>query len=177
MRVRRFLPLKSREDFLHYLQGGSSMNTRLVRRLFSAVVIAAVAGVSYTVGAVQGAKAVSVPFASLKWEPAGPGSPLSVASLWGGDRTKSKDHGILLKLPASLEAGAHTHTADYHAVAIQGAWIHTNDASKNGREYPVGSYVFQPGKQVHNDICKGPGDCILFLHQHGPADFVTAKSP
>lgn len=153
------------------------MRARLVKSMLLTLVIVGVAGVSYTLGAVQGAKAVNVPFASLKWEPAGPGSPLSVASLWGGDRTKSSDHGILLKLPAGFEAGGHTHTADYHGVAIQGAWIHTNDASKNGREYPVGSYVFQPGKQVHNDICKGPSDCILFLHQHGPADFVPSKTP
>ena len=153
------------------------MKPGLVRTLLSALAIVAVAGVSYSVGAMQGAKAVNMPVASLKWEPAAPGSPLTVASLWGGDRTKSSDHGILLKIPAGFEAGGHSHTAAYHAVAIQGAWIHTNDATKNGREYPVGSYVYQPGKQVHNDICKGPGDCIVFIHQHGPSDFVPAKAP
>jgi hypothetical protein len=96
------------------------MKARVVRAVLSVIAIVAVAGVSYTVGAMQGAKAVNMPFTSLKWEPAGPGSPLTVAPLWGGDRTKSRDHGFLLKIPAGFEAGGHTHTADYHAVAIQG---------------------------------------------------------
>ena len=153
------------------------MKSRLLKALLSTLVIVAVAGVSYTVGAMQGAKAVNMPFASLKWESGGAGSPLMFAPLWGGDRAKSSDHGFLLKIPGGFEAGGHSHTAAYHAIAIQGAWIHTNDATKNGREYPVGSYVYQPGKQVHNDICKGPGECIVLVHQHGPNDFIPAKTP
>jgi hypothetical protein len=151
------------------------MSARLTKALISALVGAVVVGVSYTVGAVQGAKPVNRPFASLKWEPAGPGSPLMVAPLWGGDRTKSSDHGILLKIPAGFEAGGHTHTAAYHGVTLQGIWIHTNDATNKGGDLPLGSYVYQPGKQVHNDICKGPAECIVLVHQHGPNDFLPAK--
>jgi anti-sigma factor ChrR (cupin superfamily) len=99
-----------------------------------------------------------------------------VAPLWG-DRAKGNDHGWLLKIPGGFKAGGHSHTAAYHAVAIQGGWIHTNDATEKGRDYPAGSYVYQPGKAVHNDICKGPGECIVFVHQHGPNDFIPAKTP
>ena len=153
------------------------MRRKIGKFVLALVVLIVVAGMSYTAGAMQGAKAVNLPFSAMKWEPAAPGSPLMVAPLWGGDRSKSTDHGFLLKIPGGFEAGGHSHTAAYHAVAIQGAWIHTNDATNKGRDYPVGSYVYQPGKQVHNDICKGPGECIVFLHQHGPNDFVPAKTP
>ena len=40
----------------------------------------------------------------------------------------------------------------------------------------MGSYVFQPGKQVHDDTCKGTTDCILFIHQRAKGDFIRAKT-
>lgn len=150
------------------------MKARVIKVVVSAVVLVVVAGASYTVGAMQGAKPVNMPFASMKWEPMGPGSPLQAVQLWG-DRTKSADQAFLLKIPGGFEAGGHSHTAAYHAIGIQGAWIHTNDSTNKGGQYPVGSYVYQPGKAVHNDICKGPGECIVFVHQHGPNDFIPAK--
>jgi hypothetical protein len=35
----------------------------------------------------------------------------------------------------------------------------------------------QPGKQMHNDQCKGTQECITFIHQHGKGDFIPAKAP
>jgi len=75
------------------------------------------------------------------------------------------------------EAGRHSHTADYHAVGVQGTWVHTNDGDALVREFPPGSYVMQPGKQIHNHVCKGTTDRILFVHQHAPGDFIPARTP
>jgi hypothetical protein len=58
---------------------------------------------------------------------------------------------------------------------VQGNWVHTNEGGE-AKELPVGSYVFQPGKQVHDDACKGTADCILFIHQHAKGDFLPAKT-
>jgi hypothetical protein len=33
----------------------------------------------------------------------------------------------------------------------------------------------QPGLQNHNDVCKGPDACILFIHQRAKGDFIPAK--
>jgi hypothetical protein len=33
----------------------------------------------------------------------------------------------------------------------------------------------QPGKAVHNDMCKGTTECIIFVHQHAAGDFIPAK--
>jgi len=84
---------------------------------------------------------------------------------------------MLLKLPPGFEAGMHSHTADYEAVLVQGTWIHTNDGDTSApKENTPGSFVFQPGKQNHNDICKSKTDCILFVHQHAKGDFIPAKA-
>src|SRR5690554_541203 len=70
------------------------------------------------------------------------GNPLQVAVLWG-DRTKGSDDAMLLKMPAGFEAGRHTHSADYHGLAVQGTWVHTNEDAKPV-ELPPGSYAMQP---------------------------------
>jgi hypothetical protein len=70
----------------------------------------------------------------------------------------------------------HAHTLDYYAVNVQGTWVHTEGDTNPPKELPVGSYVFQPGKQMHNDVCKGKTDCIVFIHQHGKGDFIPGKT-
>lgn len=149
------------------------MTSTMKRRMAGALVVAAVAAVSYGAGVAQG-RPVNTPFASLKWVPAGPGSPIQVATLWGV-REKGPEYGMLLKLPAGSETGMHAHTAAYHAVNVQGTWVHTNQGDPKAYEFAPGSYAMQPGKAMHNDACKGTTDCILFVHQHGPGDFIPGK--
>ncbi len=145
------------------------------RQVLSAALLltVAVAGGPATDAAQRGAKPVNTPANAVKWEPYGPGSELQVAMVWG-DRTKSGEYGMMLKMPAGFEAGRHTHTNDYHGVTIQGTWVHTNDGSKP-RNLPPGSTVFQPGKQVHNDTCPGKQECIILIRQEGPGDFIPAQ--
>ena len=150
------------------------MTTTLRKRIFSALVLLAVAGLSYAAGAAKGKQPVNTPAADMKWEAYAPGVPLQVAKLWG-DRAKGGEYAMLLKMPAGFNAGMHTHTGDYHAINVQGTWVHTNEGG-TPVELPVGSYVLQPGKQVHDDSCKGTTDCILFIHQHAKGDFIPAKA-
>ena len=126
----------------------------------------------YGVDATQG-QAMNTPLSGIKWQPYAPGNPLQVAMLWG-DRTKPVEYAMYLKMPAGFEAGRHSHTNDYHGVGIVGTWVHTNDGGKPVELGPGGT-VFQPGKQVHNDSCKGTTDCIILIHQKGPGDFIPAK--
>jgi len=151
------------------------MKNRAKKSLVSALVLVAVAGLSYAAGAAKGKQPVTTSASDLKWDPFAPGVPLQVAKLWG-DRTKGGDYAMLLKMPPGFEAGSHSHTADYEAVLVQGSWIHTNDGDASApKELAPGSYVFQPGKQNHNDVCKSKTDCILFIHQHAKGDFIPAK--
>jgi len=152
------------------------MMTSVKKNVLLGLVMVGVAGVSYAAGAAKGKAPVNIPAGELTWEALGPGMPLQMAKLWG-DRAKG-EYAMLLKLPAGFEAGMHAHTLDYHAVAVQGTWVHTNEGDTNPpKELAPGSYVMQPGKAMHNDVCKGKVDCIIFVHQHGKGDFIPAKAP
>jgi hypothetical protein len=149
--------------------------TNTTKKLAFVALVVAVAGVSYTAGAAK-KEAVMMAASEIKWEPYATGVPLQVAKLWG-DRAKGGEYAMLLKMPAGFEAGMHAHTGDYHGVNVQGTWVHTVEGDTSPpKELPPGSYVFQPGKQMHNDVCKGKTECILFLHQHTKGDFIPAKT-
>ena len=140
-------------------------------KLFAAVVAVTMVGaVSYAAGA---KKSVQMAASEEKWDAMAPGVPLQISTLWG-DRTKGES-GILLKIPAGFDSGMHAHTADYHAVLIQGTWVHTEDGAKETKELQPGSYVMQAGKAMHSDSCKAGTDCIIFVHQHAKADYIPAK--
>ena len=139
------------------------------------VVLLAVAGLSYAAGAAKGKQPINVTASETVWEDYAPGTPLKVAKLWG-DRAKGGEYAMLFRMPPNFEAGLHTHSVDYHAVTVSGNWVHTNEDG-TGKELPPGSYVFQPGKQPHNDLCKGPSECVLFIHQHAKGDFKPAAKP
>ncbi len=147
----------------------------MVKKMVFVALAIAVAGISSTAGAAK-KEAVMTPAPDIKWEPYAAGVPLQVAKLWG-DRAKGGDYAMLLKFPAGFEAGMHSHTLDYYGISVQGTWVHTVEGDTNpAKELPVGSYVFQPGKQPHNDVCKGKTECIIFVHQHGKGDFIPAKT-
>ncbi len=116
-------------------------------------------------------KNVAVAADKLNWAPWGKG-PAQIVVLWGDP--KSGEYAALLKLPPGFTPGPHAHSEAYHGVNLQGTWVHIfgND---DVRSLPAGSYVMQPGKAFHNDACAGPDECILFIHQHGPSDFIPPK--
>ena len=114
---------------------------------------------------------LAVPAADLKWEALVPGSPVKISVLWG-DYNKGP-FGMLLKQPGGLEGPMHTHASDYHAVLVQGTWIHTVEGDSSApKELTPGSYVMQPAWQYHNEKFKGSEDCIVYIHQLGKGDFI-----
>ena len=117
------------------------------------------------------ATVVYKPTNELKWEAFAPGAPVDVVPLWG-DRNAGGDYGMFLRLKAGQQAGMHAHSADYYGVNVKGTWVREIQGDPVRKELPQGSYVLQPGKQFHNDICKGPEDCVLLIHQHAKSDVI-----
>jgi quercetin dioxygenase-like cupin family protein len=150
------------------------MTKMLTKSVVATMVLVGVAAVSYRAGAAKAKEAMQVPAGEIKWEPL-MGGPLQMAKLWG-DRDKGPEYGMLLKFPAGMDSGMHAHTGDYHAISLQGTWVHTVEGETTpAKELPPGSYVFQPGKQMHDDMCKGKQECIVFVHQHAKGDFIPSK--
>ncbi len=111
----------------------------------------------------------------MKWTPlvpeAGDKGPMVVA-LWGD--MMSEPNGFMIKLPAGDKGMLHTHTNDYHGVAItaSGAW---QDGGKN-HAIAQGTYWFQPGGTAHANTCPGKTPCVGFAHfTAGKFDFAPAK--
>ena len=117
-----------------------------------------------------GEQDIAVPFDQLTWQQFG-GGPAEMAPLW--ENKESGEYAMLLRLPPGWTPGPHSHSAEYHGVTLQGTWIHTFDDGES-RTLPPGSYVVQPGAEPHDDLCAGPEECILFIHQHQPFDYTPA---
>lgn len=137
--------------------------------LFGASMIAA-AGLGYAAGSAQKGQMIAAD--AMDWQSAGEGSPLSVVVLWGNPG--EGEHGRLLKLPSGFEAPTHAHTGDYWGVNLAGTWRHYFEDG-DSQDLPPGSYVFQPGGQMHGDACVSDEDCILFVHQKQKNDFIPQQ--
>jgi quercetin dioxygenase-like cupin family protein len=143
-------------------------------KVLSAFALVSTLGFSGGVAVAQGKQEITVPAADLKWAALVPGSPVKMSVLWGD--YKKGPFGMLLKQPGGSESGMHTHASDYYAVLVQGTWIHTVEGDSSApKELTPGSYVMQPAQQFHNDKCKGPEDCIVYIYQLGKADFIPFK--
>jgi Domain of unknown function (DUF4437) len=153
---------------------GSEEHIMRMSKIGLGIAFVTVAGISFVAGAKTAKAPIMRTPAEEKWEPPAPGLPLQKVALWG-DRDKGGDYAMLLKLPANTPSlGMHMHTHDYYGVAIQGTWIHTIDGGETKKMGP-GGYVFQPGKQYHDDGCEGATECIVFIHQHAKGDFLPKK--
>lgn len=145
-------------------------------RGLAAAGLALALGASGAFAADDGPAMRSADAAGYAWQPFAENSPLSFTPLWG-ERARGGEYAMLLKLPAGFKAGVHSHSADYHAISVQGRWVHTDPAGRPAQPLSQGSYVFQPGGVEHDDACVGPQDCILFVHQHGSYDALPAGKP
>lgn len=150
--------------------------TLMTKMALGAAILCGATATSATANA-KAKPSVIMPTGDIKWEPL-MGDALQIAKLWG-DRDKGPEYGMLLKFQPGTDSGMHAHTGDYHAIAVQGPWVHTIDGqTEPAKELTPGSYVFQPGKQMHSDLCKpGKTECIVFVHQHAKGDFIPAKKP
>jgi quercetin dioxygenase-like cupin family protein len=112
----------------------------------------------------------------LEWKPlvaeAGDKGPM-VAALWGDMMNEA--NGFFIKVPAGEKGMLHTHTNDYHGIAVT-----ASTAGQDGGKTHVvaqGSYWFQPGGTAHINACPGKTPCIGFAHfTAGKFDFAPAKA-
>jgi quercetin dioxygenase-like cupin family protein len=115
-----------------------------------------------------------VPAAKVAYTAMDPKNPEGIQfSMMHGELPKGG--AFFLKIPAGMNAGLHTHTADYHAVLVSGAarhWLPGED--KKAKPLAAGSYWFQPGGQPHGDECTGKEPCVLFVVMAGAFDFAPA---
>ena len=149
------------------------MNVKKIASL--AALLCVVSGVSYAAGKAAAKSSTTIPVESIEWSEYAPGVPLKVGKAWG-DRAKG-EYAMFLKMPAGMEAGMHAHSGDYWATNVAGTWQHWTEKETTPKDLKVGSFVHQVGKEMHNDKCVGPEDCVLFIVQKQKGDYIPGKAP
>lgn len=116
----------------------------------------------------------------LTWTPLSPDGKGPEMAVVDGNPQEGPSK-FFLRIPGGGKAGAHTHSADYHAFVVSGAHKHwLAGGEKKAKPLEPGAYWFQPGGQPHDDQCTGSDPCILFIVSDGKFDFTAtpkAKAP
>ncbi|MGL4398070.1 MAG: cupin domain-containing protein [Hyphomicrobium sp.] len=112
--------------------------------------------------------------ADMTWQPMAEGSPLKIVKLWG-DHAKDADYGMLVKLPAGFSTGMHSHSSEYYTIELQGRKVHRFKDEEKSEAYTPGSFTYEIPGHVHEDVCLGPEECILFIHQRKSFDFIPEQ--
>jgi hypothetical protein len=121
-------------------------------------------------GAAKEPKTVAA--ADVAWSPVDPKNPTGLQmSVVNGNPQKGAAT-FYLKIPAGADSGLHSHTADYWGFVVQGSHNHYKESPADGKPLAPGSYWFQPGKQLHGDVCAPGADCIILLNMAGKQDFI-----
>jgi len=90
--------------------------------------------------------------------------------VWGD--FKQSAHGEFVRFPAGFVSPVHHHSNAYHGVIVEGVLMNPMGRAESAEQLPAGSYYFVPGNAVHTTRCVSDQDCIIYIHQDGPFDFV-----
>ena len=92
--------------------------------------------------------------------------------VWG-DFTQGA-HGEFVRFPAGFVSPVHHHSNPYHGVIVEGVLMNPMGRAESADHLPAGSYYFVPGNAVHTTRCVSEQDCVIYIHQNDPFDFVPA---
>ncbi len=101
----------------------------------------------------NGTHGLMISLDEVDWQPVREGSVVDVAVLSGNPATGANVR--LIRFPAGYVAPVHVHTGDYNGVVLRGTWKHWFEGTGEERELAPGSYLFQPGGEMHGDACVG----------------------
>jgi len=112
-----------------------------------------------------------LPAENVQYKDIGQGGP-QMGVAWG-DPSKGP-YGAFVRLPKGYVSPLHLHTGDYVGVVIEGT---VTNAETGQEEVPLrpGSYFFQKGNVDHVTKCVSSVDCLFYLNQSTPVDFIVHK--
>ncbi len=95
----------------------------------------------------------------------------------GGPTLISMRSIVMAKFPEGYQEPFHSHTANYHAVLIQGEFrsLNSDRVAEPEKVLGPGSHIFQPGGENHAELNAGSGESLALVFLEGPVDFVPAE--
>ena len=116
-----------------------------------------------------------IAYEDMQFAPIAEGSPIEVAMLWGDPENGPAT--VLVRFPEGYAEPWHSHSSTYRSVLIKGKFqTRSNKAEPTASPvFSPGSYVVQPGGEVHAEVNAGDGEMVALVHFEGPIDFVPAE--
>ena len=140
------------------------------------ILLAGLALASVATHAQSGSPSRSLPSTRMQFSPSGvkdaAGRELLISPAYG-DLSKGP-HGTFIRMPAGFSSVTHTHTGDYWGVVIAGVAANGKPGAPDVA-LPAGSYWFQKGGEDHVTKCLSGNECLFFVSQAGPFDYVPSK--
>lgn len=115
---------------------------------------------------------VMMPLEQVDWRLMAPDSKIQWSVLHGDPSVEENVR--IFKMPPGTVIPLHMHTSDAHAVALGGVWRHSFKGGEQ-MDLTAGAYVFMPAELMHDDICVGPDECIIWVYQSGAADYIPIE--
>ena len=83
----------------------------------------------------------------------------------------------MVRLPAGLESPPHVKTAGMYGIVVEGQMTHvaSGNAAKPGQVLSAGDFYEIPANLAHVSKCVSTVDCVTFLYQDGPFDFLPVS--
>lgn len=95
-----------------------------------------------------------------------------IATMWGD--MQSGPNGNMIKMPAGSKSPLHTHTNEYHGVAVTPSSVQQDGGKLHA--LAQGTSWTQPAGTAHINACPGKKECIAFTHYNtGKFDFAPAQ--
>ncbi len=114
-----------------------------------------------------------VPQAKLHWEHTPEGVAFAALE---GDRFK-ESYMAMVRLPGGLSSPVHTKSAGMFGIVVSGSMVHIG-AAESGADTPIltaGDYYRIPADLAHVSKCVSQEECVTFLYQDGPFDFLPVQ--
>lgn len=149
------------------------MKTSLTRLLITAAAAVAATASLVVVAAPNTQPSVSVPATKLQFGPTGVKDGKTGELLAGpayGNMGKGP-HGTFIRMPAGFVSPVHTHTGPYWGIVISGVAANGEPGAADV-QLPAGSYWYQKGGEAHVTKCLAAYECLFFISQDTPFDYL-----
>lgn len=150
------------------------MKTSL-KSLFIATTATLVAAASLVAfAAADNQPSVNVPVTKIQFGPTGVKDGKTGELLAGpvyGNLGKGP-HGTFIRMPAGFVSPVHNHTGAYWGIVISGVAANGLPGAADV-ELPAGSYWYQKGGEAHVTKCLAGHECLFFISQDTPFDYVA----
>jgi hypothetical protein len=81
-------------------------------------------------------------------------------------------HGTFIRMPAGFVSPVHNHTGAYWGIVISGVAANGLPNAADV-QLPAGSYWYQKGGEAHVTKCLAGHECLFFISQDTPFDYVA----